>query len=156
MKETLRIAEQLRRALEGAAWHGPALKELLDDISPSEAAAHPIANAHSVWELVLHIAVWDDIVRRRMGGDKIENPPPALDWPAPASGDGAWPQACARLAEHNSVLRQAIAAFDEARLDDEVPGQPYSFYRMLTGAVEHALYHAGQIAVLERALRPGA
>jgi uncharacterized damage-inducible protein DinB len=154
MKETVRIAEQLERALEGGAWHGPALKELLGDISSREAAAHPIAGAHSICELVLHIAVWDDIVRRRMSGEEIENPPPALDWPAQVNGDSAWRRACERLAEGNAALRQQITAFDEARLNEEVPGQAYSFYRMLAGTVEHALYHAGQIAVLRRTLRP--
>ena len=51
------IADQLRRAFEGDAWHGPALLELLQDVDSTTAAAKPLRNVHSIWELVLHIAV---------------------------------------------------------------------------------------------------
>jgi hypothetical protein len=57
--EAGRIADQLRRAFDGSAWHGPALLELLEDVDAATAAAKPLAHVHSIWELVLHIAVWD-------------------------------------------------------------------------------------------------
>lgn len=40
--ECLRIAGQLRRAFNGEAWHGPALKELLADVKADQAYAHLI------------------------------------------------------------------------------------------------------------------
>jgi len=57
--ESVLIAEQLRRAFEGDAWHGPALLELLQDVDAVTAAAKPLPDVHSIWELVLHVAVWD-------------------------------------------------------------------------------------------------
>src|SRR5258705_1508582 len=60
------IAEQLRNAFEGEAWHGPAVLELLADIDPETAAAHPLPETHSIWEIALHIAAWDDAVNRRI------------------------------------------------------------------------------------------
>ncbi len=56
MSETARLADQIRRAFDGGAWHGDALLELLADVDGKKATAHPIKNAHSIWELVLHIA----------------------------------------------------------------------------------------------------
>jgi len=53
--ELQRLEEQLERALEGEAWHGPSLLEVLEGVSAHQAAAHPIAGAHSIWELVLHL-----------------------------------------------------------------------------------------------------
>ena len=53
------IADQLRRAFYGTAWHGPSVMELLEEIDTTTAAAKPIANVHSIWELLLHIVVWD-------------------------------------------------------------------------------------------------
>jgi hypothetical protein len=38
----------------------------------------------------------------------------------------------------------------ESRLAEQVPGKDYDFYHMLHGAVQHALYHAGQIALLKK------
>ena len=71
MSETARLADQIRRAFEGEAWHGDSLLELLKGVNAATAAAKPIKNAHSIWELILHIAAWDDIVRQRTGGKAV-------------------------------------------------------------------------------------
>ncbi|HXF12524.1 MAG TPA: hypothetical protein VN517_05190, partial [Terriglobales bacterium] len=62
MSETIRIAEELLLAFEGEPWHGPALLEILADVNAATAAAHPITNGHSIWELVLHVAAWEKIL----------------------------------------------------------------------------------------------
>ena len=62
MKETGRINDQLQRAFQGKAWHGPSLKEALAGITADQAAARPVGNAHSIWELTHHIGAWADIV----------------------------------------------------------------------------------------------
>ena len=59
--EAARIADQLRRAFEGEAWHGDSLFEILKSVSAEQAAARPIKNGHTIWELVLHIAAWDAV-----------------------------------------------------------------------------------------------
>ena len=64
MREVVRIGSQLKRAFEGGAWHGPSLRELLADVSAEQAAARPLPGAHSMWEIVLHIAAWQDFVTR--------------------------------------------------------------------------------------------
>lgn len=53
--ELMRLDEQLRRAFEGDAWHGPSVLEALDGVSASQAAARPLDSVHSIWELVLHL-----------------------------------------------------------------------------------------------------
>jgi hypothetical protein len=60
MKETERIRDQLHRAFAGDAWHGPSVLEILENVTASQAATRPIAGAHSIWELVLHIKAWND------------------------------------------------------------------------------------------------
>jgi uncharacterized damage-inducible protein DinB len=70
--EAARIANQLGRAFDGAAWHGDSLFEILAEVTPAQAAARPIQGAHSIWELVLHIAAWDDAVLRRFAGVAVE------------------------------------------------------------------------------------
>src|SRR6267378_3569421 len=39
MKETDRIVDQLRRAYEGEAWHGPSVREVLEGVTASQASA---------------------------------------------------------------------------------------------------------------------
>jgi hypothetical protein len=49
------------------------------------------------------------------------------------------------------VLVKAVSTLPEARLRERVPGKRYDFYFMLHGVAQHALYHAGQIAILKKA-----
>jgi hypothetical protein len=51
MKETERIADQLKRAFTGEAWHGPAVLEILSGITAQQATAHPLVGRHSIWNL---------------------------------------------------------------------------------------------------------
>ena len=157
MSETARLADQIRRAFEGDAWHGDSIKELLAGVSAAAAAARPIKNAHSIWELVLHIAAWDDAVFRRIGGAAVEltkqqDFPPVTD-----TSLAAWRRTVSHLEQTHNQLIKAVAAFPDSRLQDQVPGKTedyYDFYYMFSGIVQHELYHAGQIALLKKALHP--
>ncbi len=44
-----------------------------------------------------------------------------------------------------------MSTWPEDHLGEIVPNKPYSVYVMLHGAVQHELYHAGQIALLKKA-----
>ncbi len=151
--EANRLEDQLRRALEGEAWHGPSVLELLAGLSATQAASHPIPGAHSIWELVLHLASDYDLVLRRLAGDG-RRLTAAEDWPAcPASTEENWRQAVQELERLNKKLRQAVRDFPDERLDDLlVPESPYTAYVQFIGVTQHNLYHAGQIALLKRAL----
>ena len=86
MSECARLADQIRRAFDGEAWHGDALVEVLANVSAKQAAARPIKSAHNIWEIVLHIGAWDGAVLRRAGGTAVtltdaatkDEAPPAL------------------------------------------------------------------------------
>jgi uncharacterized damage-inducible protein DinB len=149
--ESTLIAEQLRRAFEGDAWHGPALLELLQDVDAAMAAAKPLPGIHSIWELVLHIAVWDATACRRLGGEKTQ-PTGAANFPiVPKTTEAAWRKAVAAAKRTHDVLVKTVKALPESRLHERVPGKKYDFYFMLHGVAQHELYHAGQIAILKKA-----
>ena len=151
MQETARIEDQLDRSLRGEAWHGPCLQDLLQDVTSSQAAARPLANVHGIWEIVLHVTAWIDAARRRLEGEPLELSD-EQDWPAlHDTGEAAWKIALGNLEGAHQKLRGAVAALDPARLDDKVPGKPYSIYFLLHGVIQHNLYHAGQIALLKKA-----
>ena len=149
------LADQLRRAFEGDAWHGPALLELLADIDAPTAAMHPIKDVHSIWELVLHIAAWDDAVNRRIALEKAvqledledeENFPPVKD-----TTEAAWKKAVDHVKKAHNILLKTVEALPDQRLTEQVPGKTYNIRFMLEGVAQHELYHAGQIAILKKA-----
>lgn len=149
------LAEQLRRAFEGDAWHGPALLELLKDVNASIAAAKPLPDVHSIWELVLHIEVWDAAALRRLAGEKTQ-PTGTNNFPIPPKPtEGAWRKTIAQATRVHAKLVKTVASLPESRLLDRVPGKKYDFYFMLQGIAQHELYHAGQIAILKKATKLG-
>jgi len=151
ISEAARIAEQLRCAFEGGAWHGPAVLELLADVDAVTAAGHPLPDAHSIWELVLHIAAWDEAVHRRIVTNKAltlsddKNFPPITD-----KSRAAWKQAVALLRKTHKELVKTVYNLPDTRLYQRVPGKNYKIYSMLHGVTQHELYHAGQIAILKK------
>jgi uncharacterized damage-inducible protein DinB len=150
MSEVRRIRSQLRRAFEGEAWHGPSLMELLADVAAPRAAAKPIAGAHSIWELVLHITFWEEVSRKRVEGDDTKYRAEDGLFTVTDTSEEAWKEAVEKLRSTNEALRQTIAGLDDSQLDEIVAGQPYSIYFMLHGVIQHDLYHAGQIALLKK------
>ena len=153
MREVERIAEQLRRAHEGGAWHGPAVNELLKGVTAAQAAAPHVEGAHSVWELVAHIEAWERAILRRLGGDAAQIYQTEEDWSAPSgASEEAWAAARRRLTETYVALREAVLELDDAGLDEPILPNMSTRYVSLHGAIQHTLYHAGQIAVVRRAL----
>jgi uncharacterized damage-inducible protein DinB len=151
--ELSRLEEQLRRALEGEAWHGPSILEILEGVSAERAAAHPIAGAHSIWELVLHLRSDYDLVLRRLGGDGTQLTESEGWPPVPEPSAENWSDAIRLLKQRNEDLRHAIRSFPVERLDQPlVPEVPYTAYTQLMGVTQHHLYHAGQMALLKKLL----
>ena len=151
--EITRLDEQLHLALEGKAWHGPSVLEALAGVSADQASRHPIAGAHSIWEIVLHIASDYTLVLRRLAGDGRPFTP-GEDWPAcpPATAEN-WRDTVETLRQLNRQLRDAVRAFPAERLDEAiVPTVPYNAYTQFIGVTQHHLYHAGQISLLKRML----
>ena len=150
--EIERIVDLLDRAGGGDAWHGPSVAAVLSTLTAAQAEARVIADGHTIWELALHIAVWDRVVARRLAGERVE-PTPAEDWPHPGTPtDDEWERTLGGLRDARAELRAAIIAFDESRLEEIVPGRNHSYYVMIHGVIQHALYHAGQVALLRKAL----
>jgi uncharacterized damage-inducible protein DinB len=151
MKQVQQLVEQLDQVVSGGAWHGPSLDEALEGVSAVTAFEHPLPEAHSIWEIVLHVTVWASILRRRLQGERIDTVPNEADWVAVEIADPAsWEKSLESLKREHQRLQEAILEMDSEVLDRKVPGQGYNFRTMLQGAAHHAVYHAGQITILKR------
>jgi uncharacterized damage-inducible protein DinB len=152
MREVERIARQMRQALAGPAWHGPSVMELLRDVAADTAAARPIPGAHSIWELALHLAATQDVIRRRIGGEPAGRDEAEFWPPAPAEPDAAaWRALLERLERQEAELTAAVAAFPDDRLGEPLMPTGSSAYDNFHGHAQHHTYHAGQIALLKKA-----
>jgi uncharacterized damage-inducible protein DinB len=152
MSETDRIVEELKLSFEGEPWHGLSLMEILDGVDAKTAAARPISGAHSIWELVLHIAAWENAIRTRIAEKRALQLSDEQNFPGVADmSDNAWKKALSGLRESHKELLATVSGLSESQLSEQVPGKPYDIRFMLHGAAQHAAYHGGQIAVLKKA-----
>jgi uncharacterized damage-inducible protein DinB len=138
---------------DGGAWHGPSVLESLPGVDAATAASHPISGAHSIWELALHLAATQDVLLRRIGGERAGLKEEEF-WPAvPPVSEAAWAETLERLKRQETALRQAIGTFPDRRLDDPLMTGGTSAYANFQGHVQHNAYHAGQINLLKKAAR---
>jgi uncharacterized damage-inducible protein DinB len=156
--EITRIVDQLQREYDGDPWHGSPMMAILDGVDAARAAQTPIAGGHSIWQLVLHVTGWKREVARRVGGAPAGEPAQG-DWPAVGDPTEArWRAAVDDLGAAHGELIAAVRALPEARLFEPTNdprsrplGTGVSCYVLLHGAVQHDVYHAGQIALLKKA-----
>lgn len=151
MSELEFIVDQLKRSFDGEAWHGPALMEILEGVDARTAAARPITAGHSIWELVLHIAAWERVIARRIEGHALTLSDGENFGHVRQTSEVAWRETIKSLKQSHDELIRLSSSLKEAQLNARVPGKDYDFRFMLTGAVQHAAYHGGQIALLKRA-----
>jgi uncharacterized damage-inducible protein DinB len=152
MSQIESLADQLERSFRGGAWHGLAVAETLAGVDEAVAAARPIAGAHSIWEIVHHLTAWNEVPRRRIDGERLQNLPAERDWPpvVDASAD-AWRKALAALEESHAALHARVLDLADGQLDDPVVGSDPTVRGMLLGVLQHNAYHAGQITLLRQA-----
>jgi uncharacterized damage-inducible protein DinB len=157
--ETKEIAELIERVMTGDPWHAASVQRALDGLSAEQAASKPVAGAHSIWELVLHMTGWAREVTARLAGRAAQEPP-AGDWPVTGEPTPArWHAAHSDLFSAHDDLVAAVRRLDADMLmrpvidfRDNALGTGLSHYVTLHGLIHHTVYHAGQIAVVRRAL----
>jgi len=157
--EADRLIDQFRRAHDGDAWHGSPVRSILNGVTHTEAAARLIPGAHSIWELVLHMAGWRNEVARRATGQPAAEP---VGGDYPKIGDptaARWRDALAALDASHRNLVEVTRKIDDAQMlrptvdpRNRPLGTGVTYYELLHGIVQHDAYHAGQIALLKKLL----
>ena len=160
MSEISGLVDLFTRVHGGDPWHGPSVLDALEGVTASMAAARPVPGAHSIWELVLHISAWRGEVVRRINGGQAGDPVEG-DWPVvPEATEANWEAALERLQRSHEDVIAAVRSMPRAQLeelvkDDRDPalGTGLTFYTTVHGLAHHDVYHAGQMALLKKALR---
>ena len=152
MSERTHILDTLDRAFRARAWHGPAMLETLDGVGAALAARRVKRGVHSIWELVEHVATWNEVVADRLARKAPRMTPEYNFPPVTRTTPAAWKATRRRLARSQARFRRAVARFPIARLGRRRPKIDQTWSVLIHGQIQHQLYHAGQIAMLRRAL----
>jgi uncharacterized damage-inducible protein DinB len=124
--------------------------EVLKGVSWDKAAERPVAGAHTIWEIALHITAWAEVGRLRALGTAVEVAP-ERDWPGVGeASEDEWRRVVDALEQSEARLAEVVDGLSDAQLAAMAAGKPYSVYFLLHGVVQHNVYHAGQIALLKK------
>jgi hypothetical protein len=148
-------ADQLHEIHDGPAWHGPSLREALEGVDAALAARRPAEDAHNIWELAGHVAVWEEVCARWLSGEAVEELTPAENFPAAGDGESAWDALRARCDRATRSLEETIRRFPPSRLEAIVPARDYTFAALIRNIPFHSVYHTGQIMLLRKVLNGG-
>lgn len=122
-----------------ASWVTP-LEEALSGLTAEQATRRSDQDSKSIWEIVLHLTVWNEnIVERVQSGEPVR---PREDWPGPpeVADEAAWESAKGRLRDSLALVRRLIETEPMAKL----AGPPYGLADLLC-RFTHTAYHIGQI-----------
>jgi uncharacterized damage-inducible protein DinB len=157
MTERERLLDQFEREIQGQPWHGPSLTTILDGVTAAQAAHKLSPDAHSIWEILLHMTGWKREVAKRARGNVAAEPSEG-DWPAIGDAtDARWREAQANHLRAQRELLDVLGALPDEKLTAKVPGDTAAFVgaglsvlATSWGLVQHDVYHAGQIALLKK------
>ena len=148
-----RLRPCFRKTITGGPWYGPGVAQLLRNVRAADAVAKPIPGSHSIWELVLHMIAWKAGPLRWIHGSrksvsKAENFPKIKD-----TSERAWKAAVADLKATQKAWDAMLAGATDETMDDPAsPSRKFTRADLYLGVLQHDTYHAGQIAMLKRAL----
>ncbi|HRP07594.1 MAG TPA: DinB family protein [Gemmatimonadales bacterium] len=153
------LIKQLKATQAGDPWYGRSRTGFLDDLSAKDAAAHPVEDGHSIWEVVLHMTAWTREVIHRLQGNHPGEPEDG-DWPAVGRVTAErWRDAREALADAHGELIRLLERLPEERWNSPVGkqrepalGTGVTVGGMIIGLAQHDAYHIGQLAVLRQAL----
>jgi uncharacterized damage-inducible protein DinB len=155
MTTSEKLQQELEKVLSGRPWYGTGIYDTIAKVSFEAAYEKPPGSIHNIAEIVLHMVAWTEEVMDRMNG-MTAGVPTSGDWPETGKPDEQkWQNYVDDLKLVNVNLIGIIQNFpDEQRdepIDDQRGDRPVVTYEaLINGLIQHHIYHAGQIALLNR------
>lgn len=133
---------------------GSGLEEGLGPIA--EAYFYQLVGHRTIAQLIGHIVAW----RKNTSLRFRDLPRPKIDINSPEDWPDYWAKTkaemLAELAETKEAMLLGLAEFDYTKIDEKLHlGYYYTFRHALDGAVQHGIYHLGQINLIAAVLRRG-
>jgi uncharacterized damage-inducible protein DinB len=151
------IIANLQEVLDGHPWFGRAVNEILDEVDASSVYIKPNENSHSLIDLLYHMVTWAQFTRDRIAKKPITNMAAfeATDWRSIDPALHTWQQGLADLKAAHASIIEHLQIRKDIFLEEIVDYRQYNFRYLLNGLIQHNIYHAGQIAYVNKLLQGG-
>ena len=149
------IKTQLELIYSGDPWYGNSIKSVMSSVNPELIFDSPESNMHSIAEIVAHMLAYRNFTEDRLKGS-MKGPPKqeeTFDWRRFTPDKTiVWEIMINRLDSSHENLLTLLNQHGDSILDQKVTGKSYSFGYLLTGILQHDLYHLGQIVYVNKLL----
>ncbi|HEU4573612.1 MAG TPA: DinB family protein [Chitinophagaceae bacterium] len=151
-KEITSIINSIRETLQGNPWYGKNVLGILQQANPANVFHKVSPRAHSQAELLYHMINWASFVLELLKDE------PAYsiryfednDWISIVPEKHTWEKGLASfMAVHEDIITLLQTKTDDF-LEKPVKGRTYNTRFLLNGLIQHNIYHAGQVMVLNK------
>lgn len=151
------LVREFHYGFQGKPWHGKNALEIIEASDPEKVFVHWIPNAHSIAEIVLHLAGWTGEVVERLNG-QASNDPVQGDWPQiNETTQQQWSIIIEEFKSAHRKLEERISEFNDRDWEtpvvddrDDFVKSTCTYAEMVNGIIQHLAYHAGQISLLQK------
>jgi len=139
----------LNELTRGDAWLDESFEKKLMPVDEGNAFLRPMPDLHSVAELVSHMTEWKiSVLSILKGGRRTLTMKSPGNW---RTNDQlrsvGWNALQQRFFDIQDDLIAFLQTVDDVHLLKPVPEEPGDFNHMLTGIIDHDLYHLGQLGI---------
>lgn len=148
------LIAQLKDSWEGEPWFGRNAKALLAEVDDAIAFTQ-LNGQHSILALVWHMANWREFAISHLAPtDKSLSYFEENDWRSlDHTNKALWPEGLQKLQQSQEELLRLLSQKEDALLEQNVSDRTYNYRKLISGIIQHDIYHLGQIAFITKALR---
>lgn len=154
MNLTAQIAKQFRDVYYGGNWTAVNLKDVLADIDWQQATTK-VYSFNTIAALVFHMNYYVSAVTKVLKGAPLDaHDKYSFDHP-PILSQEDWEKLLDKIWTDAESFSKLIEQLPENKLGEIFSDEKYgTYYRNITGVIEHVHYHLGQIVLIKKLL-PG-
>lgn len=147
------IAKQLHDAYYGVNWTWSNVKEVLADVTWQEANKQ-VYGCNSIASLVYHFSYYIPQQLAVLNGGALEgNDKASFECPTIQSAQD-WQDILNKIFAHVDEMVAKLQTLDDAVWANDFVDKKYgSYYRNISGMIEHVHYHLGQVVILKKVIR---
>ncbi len=149
------LIEQLKETWDGDPWFGRNVRVLLGEVDAAT-AVQKLNGQHPILELVWHMCTWREFTIHALqpGSAFSAKYFEDLDWRELDHADfSLWQKGLEKLRETQQRLVALLEQQDDAILEENVRERTYNYRKLITGVIQHDIYHLGQIAHITKQIR---
>ena len=141
------VLSDVKDLYDGPAWHGPNMVQTLDrftGIDPEKRTG----DSHTAVEILAHMLTWRKFTIQMLKGNDTMEASEEQNFPSVGKAD--WERLKEDLESSQHELVDAIINYPNTDWENKVPTRDYNFAKLVSGCLQHDIYHLGQLILLTK------